>query len=481
MTIQTERWGTFDVSLEGPKEGNPFLDVQLSAQFQYKHRVVDAEGFYDGDGIYRVRFMPDTAGTWHYITHSNHGELDGVTGEFNCTPPSPENHGPVRVRNTYHFAYADGTPYFPFGTTCYAWIHQGDELEDKTMATLKSSPFNKLRMCIFPKHYAYNENEPLYHPYEWDGEGRWDFGRFNPEFFRHLEKRIEGLLTIGVEADLILFHPYDRWGYASMDAETDDAYLHYVVARLAGFRNVWWSMANEFDLMKKKGMADWDRFFRIVQECDPYQHPRSVHNCRAFYDHGKPWVTHQSIQHSELEKVDRWRADYGKPVVVDECRYEGNIQQRWGNIAAQEMIRRFWEGTVRGGYVGHGETYRHPEDILWWSKGGVLHGQSPARIAFLRMILEEGPAEGLDPVDSVRTGRFPCAGKEGDYYLCYFGVHQPAQMTFDLPPSQRYKVEIIDTWEMTITSKEGSFEGRFQIELPGKPHIAVRIQRDLAQ
>ncbi len=481
MTIQIERWGIFELSLEGPKEGNPFLDVQLSAQFRYKHRVVDVEGFYDGDGTYRLRFMPDTIGTWHYITHSNCRELDGLTGEFSSTPPSPTNHGPVRVRSTHHFAYADGTPYFPVGTTCYAWIHQGDELEEQTLATLKSSPFNKLRMCVFPKHYAYNENEPLHHPFERDGEGRWEFSRFNPEFFRHLEKRLEGLLAIGVEADLILFHPYDRWGYATMDAETDDAYLRYIVARLAAFRHVWWSMANEYDLMKGKGTADWDRFFHTVQECDPYQHPRSVHNCRAFYDHGKPWVTHQSIQHSELEKVDQWRTDYGKPVVVDECRYEGNVQQRWGNITAQEMVRRFWEGTVRGGYVGHGETYLHPEDVLWWSKGGTLHGQSPARIAFLRMILEEGPADGLDPVDSVRTGHFPCAGKEGDYYLCYFGVHQPAEMTFDLPPGQRYNVEVIDTWDMTINAIEGTFEDRFQVGLPGKPYVAVRIRRDLAQ
>ncbi len=35
------------------------------------------------------------------------------------------------------------------------------------------------------------------------------------------------------------------------------------------------------------------------------------------------------------------------------------------------MVRRFWETAVRGGYCGHGETYLHPEDILWWSKGGV--------------------------------------------------------------------------------------------------------------
>ena len=107
-------------------------------------------------------------------------------------------------------------------------------------------------------------------------------------------------------------------------------------------------------------MADWDRFFRIVQESDPHQHLRSIHNCRGFYDHGKPWVTHQSIQHDRPERTEEWRQLYGKPVVIDECKYEGDIPYRWGNIPAQELVRKFWEATVRGGYCGHGETYLHP-------------------------------------------------------------------------------------------------------------------------
>ena len=36
-------------------------------------------------------------------------------------------------------------------------------------------------------------------------------------------------------------------------------------------------------------------------------------------------------------------------------------------ISGQELVRRFWEATVRGGYAGHGETYVNPDDILWWS------------------------------------------------------------------------------------------------------------------
>jgi len=407
---QVERWGRFEVSIRGPAAGNPFLEVEFGAEFRYQHRVVQVDGFYDGEGVYCVRFMPDTIGVWTYTTRSNRSELDGKTGQFTCVPPSRGNHGPVQVRNVTHFGYADGMPYFPVGTTCYAWVHQGEQLEQQTLQTLRKAPFNKLRMCVFPKHYVYNRNEPPFYPFERDAAGQNDYTRFHPAFFRHLERRIQDLQELGIEADLILFHPYDRWGYAHMPAEADDRYLRYVVARLAAFRNVWWSLANEFDFMKDKTMAEWDRFFRIVQESDPYQHLRSIHNGRLLYDHGKPWVTHVSIQSSELEKARELVANYRKPVIYDECKYEGNIPRRWGNISAREMVRRFWLGTVGGAYVGHGETYLDPQDILWWSKGGVLHGESPARIAFLRKILEEGPAEGLTGWASY----YPSAGKQGE-------------------------------------------------------------------
>jgi hypothetical protein len=477
---QIERWDTFELSLESPQGGNPFADVCFGARFSHKHRVVEVDGFYDGankdrsSGVYRVRFMPDSLGPWSYVTASSRTELDGVEGQFMCIEPGPGNHGPVRVSNTYHFAYADGSPYFPIGTTCYVWNHQGDELEKQTLETLKAAPFNKMRMCVFPKHYVFNQNEPVHHAFERAESGEWDYARFNPAFFQHLEKRIGDLRDLGIEADLILFHPYDRWGYATMDSETDGRYLRYLVARLAAYRNVWWSMANEYDLMEAKTMADWDRFFRIVQEIDPYQHLRSIHNCYRFYDHSKPWVTHCSIQHRDLGKTAEWREVYSKPVVVDECGYEGDIEHGWGNLTPQEMVNRFWEGTVRGGYVGHGETYLHPQDVLWWSKGGVLRGQSAARIAFLRWILEEGPAQGINPLRE--DWKIACAGVEGEYYLCYLGGNrQSARWTIGLPDDGQYAAEIIDAWEMTITPLGGTYSDRCEIPLPGKPYIALRI------
>ena len=463
-----ERWGIFELSLNGPSSGNPFLDVEISAEFTHGDRVVEAKGFYDGSGIYRVRLMPDTLGVWKYVTKSNKSELDGKTGEFACVEPSPGNHGPVSVRNTYYFAYADGTPYFQIGTTCYAWAHQGDEMEEQTLATLRDAPFSKMRMCVFPKDYVYNKNEPQYYPFEGTPLKDWDYTRFNPEFFQHFEKRVGELRDLGIEADLILFHPYDRWDFAKMDAETDDRYLRYLVARLAAYRNVWWSMANEFDLMKSKEMADWDRFFHIIQENDPYGHPRSVHNCRVWYDHTKPWVTHASVQTSGFQGGLGWRDEYKKPIVYDECRYEGNIPQGWGNITAKKMVSNFWWGTVTGCYVGHGETYKHAEDILWWSKGGVLHGESPKRIAFLKKIMDQAPLfEDMAPAEL--SADIYVLSKPGEYYLIYF--INPGTATLELPGEKPYKVDHIDTWNMTITSLGSTRPGEYSFAAPEEDYL----------
>src|SRR5205823_732500 len=105
------------------------------------------------------------------------------------------------------------------------------------------SPFNKVRFGLFPKWLIYNRVDPPRYPYVEIATHRFDFERFDPKYFAHIEERLRDLMKLGIEADIILFHPYDNWGFASMDAAHDAAYIRYVVARLAAFRNVWWTMA----------------------------------------------------------------------------------------------------------------------------------------------------------------------------------------------------------------------------------------------
>lgn len=502
---QHEQWGLLEIELPGPSEGNPFIDVTLEATFEYDGTAKKVTGFYDGDGKYRVRFMPDKAGTWRYTTHSNVAELDGKTGQFDVKPPRDGNHGPVRVRNTFHFAYADGSPYKPLGTTCYAWTSQGQKLQEQTLNTLADAPFNKLRMCVFPKWYTWNNVQPAMFAFE--GEpNNWDFERFNPAFFQHFERRVAQLRDMGIEADIILLHPYDegQWGFDRMPDEVDDRYLRYLITRLAAFRNVWWSLANEYDFMTEKKESDWDRMIEVVHDADPYGRLTSIHNGRDLYNHTNPLLTHASIQNgSAAEDAGRailYRDVYRKPVVFDEIKYEGDIPLRWGNLSAEEMVHRFWECIIAGTYPGHGECYLHPSDVLWWSKGGVLRGESPARIAFLRDILATSPPEGIEPIDKWQVANV--AGKPGEYYLVYFGENSPGEWKFQLPRRKRdepdefagatrFHVDILDTWNMTITPVDEPFtirqpaDGDYiateandrSVQVPQKPWLALRITR----
>jgi Domain of unknown function (DUF5605)/Domain of unknown function (DUF5060)/Protein of unknown function (DUF4038) len=471
--VPMEQWGIAELVVDGPSHGNPFIDVDLHAIFRCEGKEVLAGGFYDGDGTYRVRFHPPSSGTWTFETRSNARSLDGLTGSVEASPPSAGNHGRVIVRDTYHFEYQDGTPYLPLGTTAYAWTHQSAELQESTLRTLADSRFTKVRMCVFPKSYFYNANEPARYPYERDPGGAWDFTRFDVAFFRHLEGRIRQLQDIEVEADLILFHPYDRWGFSQMPAWADELYTKYLVRRLGAFRGVWWSLANEYDFMKAKTQADWEGIAAVVQREDHAGHLTSIHNGATFYDHSRPWITHCSVQ-GTAENVDEWRDRYRKPVVIDECGYEGDIEWGWGNLSGRELVRRCWEGAVRGGYVNHGETYHDESEVLWWAKGGLLHGESPARIGFLANMIAEAPSGRFEPLPSDDWDA-PWGG-DAHHRLVYFGFQRPWRRSITAPWGMRWKVDVIDTWGMTVETLPGVFEGRFTVKLPGREYMAVRLR-----
>jgi hypothetical protein len=292
-----------------------------------------------------------------------------------------------------------------------------------------------------------------------------------------LETCVTELGRLGIEADVILFHPYDRWGFADLGPAVDDRYVTYVVRRLSGFANVWWSMANEYDLMDAKTEADWERLAALVVDNDPVRHLRSIHNCGPLYDAGRDWITHASVQitdpYTATSAVDEWRRTWGKPVIVDECGYEGNLEHRWGNLSGQEMIRRFWEAVTRGGYTTHGETYHRDDDRIWWAKGGELIGDSPARVAFLRRIIAEAPNGVLDP--AAQPGDFPYARVGDEYHLFYFGFHRPAFRHVVLPPGRSFRIDVIDTWNMTVDSLPGSHTGTVKVDLPGREFMALRM------
>ena len=503
------RYQRYEISLSGPSAGNPFQEVSLTASFWLDGGdTLAVRGFYDGDGRYKIRFMPRTPGDWHYQTHSNITKLSHVRGTFRCTD-AKTCHGMVKTAGRA-FVYQDGTPYYPVGTTAYAWVHMSKDLQDETVRSLAKAQFNKVRMCVFPKHYSLCKELPEAYPFvlkKHEGDRyEFDFTRPNPLFYENLERRIDQLAAIGCEADLILFHPYDKgyWGFDQMTMEQNRFYLSYLQARLSSFHNLWWSMANEFDYVKGKTLADWDALIDEVRQNDPYGHLLSVHGSTAtYYNYMDERISHTSIQDEgpviETGRSSILRSIYPKPVVFDEVAYEGNPKSRWGRLSGQEMLYRMWNGLAGGTYVTHGECYQYHEgdyDTIFWAKGGPWRGESWKRIPFMRSILADLP----HPLMMADVSRDELTSTAGDgYYLLYLGKSVHDYWLFNLPAKNgdyarpakgdRYSVEIIDTWNMTIQQVDTIYELSDQndyryydkdlkkVWLPLQPYLLLRIKK----
>lgn len=502
MKINTKRvgkWGIFEISIRTDNSyNNPFTDVELYGYFQKDGPVKRIKGFYDGESIWKIRFMPEAEGEYTFITRSNDSNLDGVQGDFICVSPSDDNHGPVEVNNKYHFSYADGTPCFVMGTTVYAWTYRPEEVRKKTLESIEKYGFNKARMLFFPKYLAGMDeinltHEPPVLPYQGE-KHNFDYQRFNLDYFRNFENRVKDLMEIGVEADVILFHNYDfgMWGIDEGMSD-DDAifYLDYLMARIGSYRNVWWSLANEYDLVKNPDGSgahaefhrrDWDRIGNYIKENDPYGHLTSIHNFGPVYP-DREWITHVSYQFpNTYTLLMDLKNKYQKPVVNDEYQYEGNLSYGWGNLSPEDEVFRHWLTVMAGGYGTHGECYvvdGNKRDIFW-TYGGEMVGESAPRLKYLKEIVKDLPYQEMAPDHTLVDGRNNfCISKDDDIYLFLFTedsskhVFWLTQNTFKNVQENEYQAIIYDIWNCKILDEIVCKASKVEIDYSG--WIAVKL------
>ena len=124
-----------------------------------------------------------------------------------------------------------------------------------------------------------------------------------------------------------------------------------------------------------------------------------------------------------------------------------------------------------------------PDDILWWSHGGELKGESWKRFRFLLDIMKQTPGFGLapDPLaawDEVRaiSENEWRPGTVRSYYLIYYSFMRPSFREYHFDDVTEYRVRVIDTWNMTI-EEQGIKKGSFRVELPGREYMAVQLIR----
>ena len=286
----TALYDTFELTFNAPGVGGNKFRSFASVIFSKGGRTFQADGFHDGGDTWRTRFMPDQTGTWSYSWSFN-----GSTGSgtFTCTSrTNPDNHGHVKrdpARPRY-LIYDDGEPHHWFGGKWIAASHYGPSSKGgvtnprrRTDAELTSY----LDICRQNRHNGLLIKTSLY-PLEND-KFSWDLS-----WIRRGEWLVREMAQRGIYCQVNFFdtwsrdrnkwfeyntsggsQPFNVW--TSGDETAKENYIRYVVARYAGFANVYWELGNEMEHSPNSGSAFVSqadsKYLPWIRQYDPYGLP----------------------------------------------------------------------------------------------------------------------------------------------------------------------------------------------------------------
>jgi hypothetical protein len=479
--VSVPRWEMHEFELRGSCHvENPFRDAALVGEFTSPSgKTIITEGFYDGGDTWRLRFTPEEEGEWSYRLRGEGVELQ-QHGRLRCT--AAQGRGFIRVHpdHPYAFAYADGTPFFPMGDTCYG-LHDDSlitpELRRVYLETRRRQRFNFVRMSLGHSHYR-AQAEPVY--WAWGGTpNRPDLDRLNPAFFQSLDGLLRQMRQCGMNAELLLLNFY-RLPFTDTRQWTparERLWLRYVIARYAACDNVFlWTLSNEYEThpdgsyrLDRPGDPDWAKATaRLVKQHDPYGHPVTVHPVisssakgttpRAPYD--PPWqiggffgageeIDVLSQQTGQSGAGTRWdetlqcwtgdaaelvaslRADrrYGKPVLNTENGYEylrGQPTERKQVHHTDKVRHSAWRIVCAGGYFAAGFNGTIGHNDIWNRIDAPNHYTfvvkdegAAAQLGYLYDFFAPLPFWRMQPFDGVTPETAVALAELGQVYVIY--------------------------------------------------------------
>ncbi|MCJ7449437.1 MAG: DUF4038 domain-containing protein [Bacteroidales bacterium] len=211
-------------------------------------RTKTINAFWDGNEVWKARFMPYETGLWTFETKcsdtKNQG-LNGQKGSFLCKPNPDQKdiykHGPViNPPGTFYLTYSDGTPFFYLA--CTAWngaLKSTDDEWDQYLQQRVKNSYSAIQLVTTQWRGCDKSSEGLT---AFEGSGRI---RVNPDFFRLIDKKIDKVNEYGLVAAPVILWTLQTGsgrelspGYYLPD---DQAILlaKYIVARYSGNHVIW--------------------------------------------------------------------------------------------------------------------------------------------------------------------------------------------------------------------------------------------------
>lgn len=448
VDLQVPQWEPRDFAFRATDgEGNPF-QVDFSAEVSGPDGLkFVVPGFYDGEGIWKIRVSPTALGKWSLRTRCRLKALDDQSASFTCIAnPSPKIHGAVRIDAGHprHFVFEDGHRYFLMGYECdWLWALDMNDPELKVLGPfldkLDESGFNYMILNAYAHDTAWRKGKTGaddYGPppmFAWEGSNeKPDHARLNLAYWRHYDRVIDALYRRGMVARVMIKVYNKMVNWPVKGSAEDDLYFRWLVARYAAYPNIHWDFSkeanNEKDLTYKQ-----DRI-RFLRRNDPYGRLITVHDDHRTYDRGE---YNSLLDYRSDQQHSDWHAtllDHRKqrdwPVVNVEFGYEhgprGIGDKTYGVVQSpQELCRRAWEVCMAGGYPAYYYTYTawdvvRPEDMP----------PGYAYFKHLRKFFEGTDYWRLAPDDRL-VGDGYCLADRGREYVVFLNVAKPVSLPLD--------------------------------------------------
>ncbi|MDZ7316666.1 MAG: DUF4038 domain-containing protein [candidate division KSB1 bacterium] len=482
------QYEAFEITLSGSPVANPYLSYRLWAEFRGpQNKNFSLEGFWDGGQTWKIRVAFEEPGEWSYLTHSDDPLLDGHGGVIECITGISK--GFIR-RHGRHFYYADGTPFFRMGDTCWRIFRSKNApYESRFVPYINARAEQGFNFVLGVIHTV---GDPSIN----EGGSLWfndtDLNQLQPGYFQWVDKRIDYMLRSGIVPGLVFVwaQRFKEFYQPPYNRDTFSRFRRYIVARYAAY-NVFWILAGEYS--EEIAPAEYDYHARAIRfgnqnpadgllDCgDPYGHPLSIHpsgqeSCSqhiSLFDDWLGYITQQMYGTPDF-LYQQIAADSftNLPVCNDEFGYEGpttpgDPYYYFNNQSGEETRRDAWAILCAGGYFTWGNiyTYTGKELILRVDK---LYSDGAEYMRLLGEYVRTSlPFHEMTPKPAcILSGEAFCLAKEGDRYLIY--VSTSNAVTFKLhAETGRYRATWFDP-ETGETADGGMILGNqsYQVESP---------------
>jgi len=416
-------FGVVEIDFAGPHckpADAPARDIELRATFIHEDRRHGhaVYGFWDGDGkggsegsVFKVRFCPTAPGRWVLLdVKSNHPRLASQHkgGHILATPsqhkgfwtPDPATPGGRWYRRS------DGSHPYIFGNTHYTFLSgrndrgpNGSTIEADIRANARF--FAKLRFGLCGGRYPH----PTEKPFLDDAGQPTDDGDFshrpNPAWFHNRpDDAVRTAWEVDLIADIILNGPDTRHSRSVLRAARNRGdntpFLRYVAARYGSYPNVWFCLANEWDIKNPKYTAEQIAAAGVaLRRCLATPAPISVHASRDWspkLNARPPWNDHVILQHkirhlapsADAIMKNHRLGGADRPVVNDELGYEGAGDR----FTRDDVIAGHLGAFLGGGYGTTGSKPANKKGHYFWGAFDPAEHTAAKHLAWLRRIID---------------------------------------------------------------------------------------------